>query len=326
MSKVYPENGFIFFDTSQNYQYGAFKSMQEGKIELPGLGPHETLSTSASGDSGRSTTLVALKQPYLSNHSSGSDLSSSVILTLPLSPEGQVKELSANALSIQWASSLLQDVYNFIDLYHKSHPTTCPATIPVFQFVTCGLAMTNVPGATPQHKEVYLIEELIQPDHDGPWRKYIKNNSSCPCYFKDMNNYRCSEFLAFCQHVQYWRMGRLVFTSDFQGGDTLLTDPQIITHPDLGRKLFGKGNVQRTHHNFKREHKCNVFCKFFKVPTSYVQHDKLTGMSTHGQSEVCLLFLANFVYSPDIDKGNSSGKHMFFLFILSVLLSLSARE
>ncbi|KAH9170860.1 hypothetical protein EDB89DRAFT_1815552, partial [Lactarius sanguifluus] len=151
-------------------------------------------------------------------------------------------------------------VYNFIELYHKSHPLTCPMAIPVFQFVTCGLMMTNVPGATPQHKEVYLV---IQPDHDGPWRKCINNNSSCPCYFKDTKNYHCSEFLAFCQHIQYWRMGHLMFTSDFQGGDTLLTDSQIITHLDLGCKLFSKGNVQRTHCKFESEHKCNVFCKFF---------------------------------------------------------------
>ncbi|KAH8980139.1 hypothetical protein EDB92DRAFT_1805906, partial [Lactarius akahatsu] len=248
------------------------------------------------------TTLVALKQPYLSNHSSSSDLLSSLIPTLSLSPEGQVKELSADALSIQWASSLLQDVYDFIALYLKSHAVSCPMSIPVFRFVTCGLAMTNVPGATPRQKEVYLIEELIQPDHDGPWRKYINNNSSHPCYFKDTENYHRSEFLAFCQHVQYWRTRCLVFTLDFQGGDTLLTDPQIITHPDLGRKLFGKGNVQSTHRDFEREHKCNVFCKFFKVPTSYVQHDKFTGVSTHGQSEVHLPFHTSFVYS--LNKGS----------------------
>ncbi|KAH8991704.1 hypothetical protein EDB92DRAFT_1759758, partial [Lactarius akahatsu] len=216
------------------------------------------------------TTLVTLKQPYLSNHSSGSDLSSSIIPTLCLSPEGQVKELSADALSIQWASSLLQDIYDFIESYHKSHPLTCPATIPVFQFVTCGLAMTNIPGATAQHKEVYLVEELIQPDHDGPWRKYINNNSSHLCYFKDTNNYRCSEFLAFCQHVQYWRTGCLVFTSDFQGELHELHPYHLLTKLTMPWcKLFSKGNVQHTHHDFEKEHKCNVFCKYFKVPTSY---------------------------------------------------------
>ncbi|KAI9433778.1 hypothetical protein BJY52DRAFT_1088850, partial [Lactarius psammicola] len=210
---------------------------------------------------------VALKQPYQCNRSSGSNSSSSIISTLSLSPDSQVKELAANALSIQWASLLLQDVYDFIASYHQSHDTTCPVIIPQFRFVTSGLAMTNVPGAAPKQKDVYLVEKLIQSD-DGPWRKYINNNSSHPCYFSDKDNHRRSDFLAFCQHMQYWRMGCLAFTSDFQGGDTLLTDPQIITHPDLGHKLFSKGNVQHTHCGFEREHTCNVFCKFFEVPTS----------------------------------------------------------
>ncbi|KAH8991311.1 hypothetical protein EDB86DRAFT_2830870 [Lactarius hatsudake] len=107
----------IAIDGLHNYWYGAFKSMQEGQIKLPGLGPHETLSTLASA---------------------------------------------------------------------------------------------------PQQKEVYFIKKLIQSDHDGPWRKYINNNSSCQCNFKDTENYHCPEFLACCQHVQYWRMCGLVFTSDFQ--------------------------------------------------------------------------------------------------------------
>ncbi|KAI9444444.1 hypothetical protein BJY52DRAFT_1128184, partial [Lactarius psammicola] len=126
----------------------------------------------------------------------------------------QVKELAADALSIQWASSLLQDVYDFIVLYHQSHGVACPMTIPQFQFVTSGLAMTNVPSAAPKQKGVYLVEQLIQLD-DGPWRKYINNNSSHPCYFSDKENRCQSDFLAFCQHVQYWRTGCLVFTSDF---------------------------------------------------------------------------------------------------------------
>ena len=82
------------------------------------------------------------------------------------------------------------------------------------------------------------------------------------------------------------------------GGDTLLTDPQIITHPcassdhytrffshstlsDLGRKLFSKGNVQRTHRDFEKDHECNIFCKFFEVPTSFDQLNELGDISAH---------------------------------------------
>ncbi len=27
--------------------------------------------------------------------------------------------------------------------------------------------------------------------------------------------------------------------------------------------------MQRTHRNFEKEHKCNSFCNFFEVPTTY---------------------------------------------------------
>ncbi|KAN0130304.1 hypothetical protein V8E53_011927, partial [Lactarius tabidus] len=74
-----------------------------------------------------------------------------------------------------------------------------------------------------QKKEAFLVEELIQ-STDGPWRKYINNDSSHPHYFGGHENRQRAEFLAFCQHVQYWRTGCQAFTSNFQGGDTLLTD------------------------------------------------------------------------------------------------------
>lgn len=208
MQEVQAQNGFILYNTSQKPQYGAFKSMLEGQIDLMGAAC-PFLATSA--------TFIALKQPYLLNHSD-SDLSPSVVPvpTLALSPDDQIKELAADALSIQWASSLLQDVYAFIASYHKNQQTTCPITIPQFRFVKAGLAVTNVPGVAPEKKEAFLVEELIQ-STDGPWRKYINNCSSCPRHFSDPGNCRRAEFLAFCQHVQYWRTGCQAFTSDFQG-------------------------------------------------------------------------------------------------------------
>ncbi|KAF8271793.1 hypothetical protein EI94DRAFT_1697990 [Lactarius quietus] len=226
MQEVQPQNGFILFNAAQKQQYGAFKSMHEGKINLP----------------------------YLPNDYIGdSDLSSSTILTHTLSPDEQIKELAADALSIQWASSLLQDVYDFIAFYYQSHQTTCPENIPQFRSVKSGLAVTNVASVAPEKKDVYLVEELIRSE-DGPWRKYINNNSSYPRHFGDPKNRHRADFLAFCQHVQYWRTGCQAFTSDFQGC-----------------KLFSKGNVQETHREFEKEHQCNNFCKFFEVPTLYDQ-------------------------------------------------------
>jgi hypothetical protein len=220
MHNVHPLNGFIYYSTAQKLQRGAFKAMRKGQIDLlgqlvkqlPFLPTPAHAPASESGNNNRCR--VALKQPYLSNPRTSSD-SSSVISVLAVSPDNQVKELAADSLSIQWAAALLQDIYEFIVSYHQKHGVKCPVKIPVFWFVTSGLAMTNVPGAEPSNKEVFLIEELIQ--SDGPWKKYINNNSTRPCHFSDHDNRRRSEFLAFCQHVQYWRTDGLVFTSDFQG-------------------------------------------------------------------------------------------------------------
>jgi hypothetical protein len=68
---------------------------------------------------------------------------------------------------------------------------------------------------------------------------------------------------------------------------------------DLGRKLFSKGNVQRTHHEFENEHECNIFCKFFQVPSSYVQSNHPEGVPTHSESSyhVCLPLCRHFVFS-----------------------------
>ncbi len=75
---------------------------------------------------------------------------------------------------------------------------------------------------------------------------------------------------------------------------------------DLGHKLFSKGNVQHTHRGFEREHKCNVFCKFFEVPTSFVQNNHLKTTSARSQNNVCLPFYAYFVYSLTLTPGRES--------------------
>ncbi|KAF8218485.1 hypothetical protein L208DRAFT_1350969, partial [Tricholoma matsutake] len=70
----------------------------------------------------------------------------------------------------------------------------------------------------------------------------------------------------FSQHVQYLKTRGLAFIGDFQGGICLLTDPQIITASDTGL-IFSDGNLSSTHATFPTEHVCNVFCKFFELPS-----------------------------------------------------------
>ena len=137
MDDVHSTNGYIFFNVAQKLKYGAFKSMQEGQIDIVQC-PFLTVAGAA---------LVALKQPYMDNPGTTEDDTSFAIpLMLSLSPDDQVRELTADALLMQWANSLLQDVYDFISEYKNQastrHLDTCP-DIPSFQFVTTGLAVTD---------------------------------------------------------------------------------------------------------------------------------------------------------------------------------------
>jgi hypothetical protein len=80
MKDIHLQNGFILFNTAQKCQYGAFKSMQEGEIDL--IGPSPFLSTLASNYHAVTAASVALKhfkQPYMPNHNSNSDLSMSLV-------------------------------------------------------------------------------------------------------------------------------------------------------------------------------------------------------------------------------------------------------
>ncbi|KAI5990982.1 hypothetical protein EDD15DRAFT_2169762 [Pisolithus albus] len=70
-------------------------------------------------------------------------------------------------------------------------------------------------------------------------------------------------FLAFTQHVQYVKTGGQVYISDYQGSGSLLTDPQILTHPYVSRKLFSEGNmVKGPVVLFESQHICNRFCRW----------------------------------------------------------------
>ncbi|KAH9846080.1 hypothetical protein C2E23DRAFT_908040 [Lenzites betulinus] len=80
----------------------------------------------------------------------------------------------------------------------------------LMRYVLVALAMEKKESPD---RRVFMLEERIDSKIDGPWRK-LRNTS---------------EFLVFCQHVQYQETKGMVFVSDFQGGDTLLSDPQLLT-------------------------------------------------------------------------------------------------
>ncbi|KAJ7024632.1 hypothetical protein C8F04DRAFT_1270022 [Mycena alexandri] len=62
------------------------------------------------------------------------------------------------------------------------------------------------------------------------------------------------------------------FVGDYQGGNTLLTDPQIMSSPEFmaaGHHLFADGNVATGFESFEIDHVCNKFCQFFQLRTDY---------------------------------------------------------
>ncbi|KAJ7670126.1 hypothetical protein DFH06DRAFT_1125517 [Mycena polygramma] len=113
----------------------------------------------------------------------------------------------------------------------------------------------------------YLVEEFIDTDTQE-FVKYIHNGDAVPLLSHEDPYYDIADFLCFTQHVQYFKSGGAVFLSDYQGSQTLLTDPQIMTSPDIakGTDIFGEGNVGTIFLKFPEQHVCNAYCKWFKLP------------------------------------------------------------
>jgi hypothetical protein len=177
---------------------------------------------------------VCIKQSWYSCQASG--------LRLPYDNHTQVVKLSLEITCLQWASALMDLVYDFI-AQHCATEGNPPFEIPQVSFVNTALAVTENSSA-----DTYLIEEVIEEVEGGEFVKYIGNSSARPCRLPKKSQQHRAQFFTFCQHVQFWKTKRLVFIGDFQGmsqlfsmkhhqliisnctgGLTLLTDPQIIT-------------------------------------------------------------------------------------------------
>ena len=66
-------------------------------------------------------------------------------------------------------------------------------------------------------KNVFLIEEVIRGDEQGPFRKYLNNVSPVPLPISCGDDDERAKFLSFSQHVQYWKTKKQAFVSDYQG-------------------------------------------------------------------------------------------------------------
>lgn len=118
---------------------------------------------------------------------------------------------------IAWGSALLRVVFDFMADFDKAHGKSQWLKKFNFRFVKTALAVEQ--GVDNCDRRTFLIEEYIDKQTEGPFRKYCSNSSPVPCRFSpgDVLNQDRAEFLAFTQHVQYWKTGKLVFVADYQG-------------------------------------------------------------------------------------------------------------
>ena len=173
-----------------------------------------------------------------------------------------------------WAWVLLDLVYKFVEKGIASCGSP-PFPIPQMQFVDAAMAVGHNTGEGTEC--AFLLEEIIG-EEQGEFRKYMNNVSAVPLSLNCNEDMERAQFLAFMQHVQYYKTKKLAFISDYQGklqsrsssrsvsncllwpgGCSLLTDPQIVTdryvHPDSN--AFSRGtHFYATQIQWPRVHLC----------------------------------------------------------------------
>ncbi|KAJ7084176.1 hypothetical protein C8R43DRAFT_1174965 [Mycena crocata] len=257
----------LHLDLRPNVQKrGGFKMSSFGTSSIPLFGKDAK-------DGGRD---ICAKQSYYSL-STGSQ-TQYYAHPCPRQAEDLMIELRCNV----WASSLLKDVYSCIDeLLVNLPPKESPPTIPRLRFVGVAFATGGKQLNAESSGALYLIEERITESVEGPFRKYINNRQPIPTEFNEEDNINTAAFLAFTQHWQFKRMHGLAFVSDYQGGNTLLTDPQIMSAPSLG-DIFGTGNIPTGCRDFAASHFCNEFCKYFEIADNFDPFDDAPNDSDDG--------------------------------------------
>ncbi|KAG1847777.1 hypothetical protein C8R48DRAFT_779120 [Suillus tomentosus] len=151
-----------------------------------------------------------------------------------------------------------------------------PFEIPRVHFVDAGVALgygqrnaSSKPGDKSNTKAgavsaVFFLKEPILFDDKEKFTKFIHNMDCVLSLDEDEYGYDLAVFLVFMQHLQYVQTEGLAFISDYQGSLTLLTDPQILTHPSMseGGDIFGDGNIEGMVDELEHKHACNHYCRW----------------------------------------------------------------
>ncbi|KAG8708441.1 hypothetical protein FRC09_001257 [Ceratobasidium sp. 395] len=189
------------------------------------------------------------------------------------SPGDELRFVTKEAIGWQWGSSLYILILDYIKNHERSGDEG-ELVIPPAWFVKEGVAKLITANAIGENalSGAILVEEHIPSDQ--VFTHFIGNGSALPCIFSSgLHEHLLAQFFSFCQHVQWVVTGGQVYCSDWQGGssgsmeiESLLTDPQIMTHPELGDKLFAGGSIAEAFNRFTLEHERNEnpFCQFYE--------------------------------------------------------------
>ena len=154
---------------------------------------------------------------------------------LPHEGEKQFQNLAMEVSCLVWAQALLNIVYDFIkeesdsDLEGPKKSPNLPFHVPQFHFVKAAIAIEQSSSTSSVKKTTFLLEEVIDSNTEGPFRKFLNNVSPEPLVMKTKEDEERARFLAISQHVQYWKTKKQVFVSDYQGKQSIIIYDLIST-------------------------------------------------------------------------------------------------
>ena len=129
----------------------------------------------------------------------------------PVDRQSQLTGLLSEISCLSYSHALFSDMtYQFIECHIATHGEP-PFPIPKMRFVRSALAYEQ--GTSMQ---IFLVEELIDEEKEGGFRKYLHNGSASPLFHSGEDGDRAA-FLAFSQHLQYWKTAKMIFVTDYQG-------------------------------------------------------------------------------------------------------------
>ena len=143
-------------------------------------------------------------------------------VNLPHEGEKQFQNLMMEVSCLVWAQALLDIVYNFIkedvEIEDPGKLPNVPFHVPQSCFVKAGITVEQSSLiSTSVKKTTFLLEEVIDSNTEGPFRKFLNNVSPEPLVMKMKEDEEQAKFLSFSQHVQYWKTKKQAFVSDYQG-------------------------------------------------------------------------------------------------------------